>query len=181
MTEELEVLKLVADHLDGANFHYMITGSIAANYYSVPRMTRDIDIVMKLKDRDVDRFVRLFQNDFYVDKEMIRKEVVQQGMFNLIHNQFIVKVDFIIPKESPFQNSAYSRRKKVLVESSPIWLIAAEDLILAKMLWAKDSYSEIQLNDVRGLIKTVKNLDWHYIDKWVPRLELEQLSEKVRQ
>lgn len=46
MSEELEVLKIVTERLDQAKIVYMISGSIAANLYSVPRMTRDIDIVM---------------------------------------------------------------------------------------------------------------------------------------
>jgi len=40
VTEELEVLKTVTGRLDTAGIPYMITGSFAANYYAVPRMTR---------------------------------------------------------------------------------------------------------------------------------------------
>ncbi|MHC4144009.1 MAG: hypothetical protein ACYSUD_04425 [Planctomycetota bacterium] len=42
MSEELEVLKIVAERLEGAGISYMISGSVAANYYTIPRMTRDI-------------------------------------------------------------------------------------------------------------------------------------------
>lgn len=47
MTEELEILKLVCKKLDQANISYMLTGSLAANFYAIPRMTRDIDIVIE--------------------------------------------------------------------------------------------------------------------------------------
>jgi hypothetical protein len=40
MNEELEVLKIVTRRLNEANIPYMICGSIASNYYTVPRMTR---------------------------------------------------------------------------------------------------------------------------------------------
>ncbi len=43
MSQELEVLKIVTKRLKNANIPYMITGSVAANFYAVPRMTRDID------------------------------------------------------------------------------------------------------------------------------------------
>ena len=59
MSEELEVLKEVARRLTGAGIPYMITGSIAANFYSVPRMTLDIDLVIELPDAGVARLVVL--------------------------------------------------------------------------------------------------------------------------
>ena len=85
MNEELEVLKIVTERLNKAGINYMISGSIAANYYTVPRMTRDIDAVIEIKHAGIDRFAGLFKDDFYMDKKMIRNEVMRQGMFNLIH------------------------------------------------------------------------------------------------
>lgn len=181
MSEELEVLKIVTQCLNKANIAYMISGSIAANYYTVPRMTRDIDIIVELKDADIDKFVALFQNDFYVDKETIKSEVSRYGIFNLIHNQHVIKIDFIVREETEFQDAAFSRRKKVLIEDKPMWFISAEDLILAKLFWAKDSHSEMQLKDVENLIKTVSNLDLKYIEKWISRLDLEQVYKKAKQ
>ena len=61
MSEELEVLKEVARRLDDAGIPYMVTGSIAANFYTVPRMTGDIDIVVELSERDIGRFIPLFE------------------------------------------------------------------------------------------------------------------------
>ena len=180
MSEELEVLKTVTRCLNQAEFPYMISGSIAANYYTVPRMTRDIDIVIELKAIDIDKFIKLFQNDFYLDdKEMIKREVLQQGMFNLIHNQYVIKIDFIVRKESEFQDVVFSRRKKVFIENAPMWFILPEDLILAKLQWAKDSHSELQLKDVKNLLATVKDIDRVYIKKWVKKLDLSQLYNEL--
>ncbi len=181
MTEELEVLKVVTQRLNKANIAYMISGSMAGIYYTVPRMTRDIDIVIELKSEDVDKFVSLFQNDFYLDKEMIKKEVLHRGVFNLIHNQYVIKIDFIIRKEEKFQSAAFSRRKEALIEDTPMWFISAEDLILAKLYWAKDSHSEMQLKDVRNLIEIVNSLDLKYIEDWISQLGLEQIYKEAKQ
>ncbi|OGQ82967.1 MAG: hypothetical protein A3G40_15190 [Deltaproteobacteria bacterium RIFCSPLOWO2_12_FULL_57_22] len=54
--EELAVLKEVTRRLNRAKIPYMVTGSIAANFYTVPRMTRDIDIVVELSERDIGCF-----------------------------------------------------------------------------------------------------------------------------
>lgn len=47
MSEDLEVLKTVAQRLDGARIAYMVTGSIVLNYYALPRISRDVDVVVE--------------------------------------------------------------------------------------------------------------------------------------
>ena len=42
----MEVLRAVCGRLEKAEIPYMITGSIAANFYAVPRMTKDMNIVL---------------------------------------------------------------------------------------------------------------------------------------
>lgn len=100
MSEEFEILKTVCQRLEQAVIPYMITGSIAANFYAVPRMTRDIDIVIEVKKEDVKRLFELFKDDFYVDSESITEAIEKRGMFNMIHNEHVIKVDFIIRKDS---------------------------------------------------------------------------------
>lgn len=179
MSEELEVLKIVTRRLNEAEIPYMISGSIAANYYTVPRMTRDIDIVIELKEEAIDKFVALFEDDFYVNRQMIANEVSRQGMFNLIYNRYVIKIDFIIKKSSAYQNVEFSNRKQVLIDQNPIWIVSAEDLVISKLLWAKESHSEMQLKDVANLMETVNNLDSKYIDNWVRELGLEQIYKEA--
>jgi hypothetical protein len=45
MISEFDLLLIVCRKLDSATIPYMLTGSFAANFYAVPRMTRDIDVV----------------------------------------------------------------------------------------------------------------------------------------
>jgi hypothetical protein len=54
VTEELDVLTVVTERLESAGVPYMVTGSIAGNYYAVPRMTRDIDIVIEASSADAE-------------------------------------------------------------------------------------------------------------------------------
>ena len=49
----------------------MLTGSLAANFYAVPHMTRDIDFVVELLTLDVNRFFKCFQNDFYTTRKQL--------------------------------------------------------------------------------------------------------------
>lgn len=181
MSEELEVLKIVTQRLGEAGINYMISGSIAVNYYTIPRMTRDIDVVVELKEGDIDKFIGLFEDDFYINRGTVSNEVSRQGMFNLIYNRYVLKIDFIIKKSSVYQQGAFSRRKQVLIEKSPMWFVSAEDLVVSKLIWAKESHSEMQLKDVGNLIGTVDNLDLEYIENWIRELDLEQIYKEATQ
>jgi hypothetical protein len=42
---EIDIVRDVSRKLDKGGIGYMLTGSMAMNYYAQPRMTRDIDVV----------------------------------------------------------------------------------------------------------------------------------------
>jgi hypothetical protein len=181
MSEELEVLKEVARRLDGIGIAYMITGSTAANFYAVPRMTRDIDIVVELSERDIGKFIVAFEKDHYLEPETVREAVKNKGMFNLIHDQYIIKVDFVVRKDTPYRRREFSRKKKISVDGENLYIVAPEDLILSKLVWAKDSKSEIQLRDVQNLLQSVKGLDRRYLARWAKQLGVDSLYRGVTQ
>jgi len=179
VSEELEVLKEVARRLEEAGIAYMITGSTAANFYAVPRMTRDIDIVVELGERDIGRFIPLFEKDYYLEPNTVRGAVKNKAMFNLIQNEHVIKVDFVVRKDSDYRRTEFARRKQITVEGQTLYVVSPEDLILSKLYWTKDSESEIQLLDVRNLLKSVKKLNRSYIARWAKRLGIETLYRRV--
>ena len=180
MPDELNVLKEVANRLDSASVPYMISGSMAMNYYAQPRMTRDIDIVIVLEPHGVERFVSLFKDDFYIDSDTVMAEVKRSGMFNLIHNEFVIKVDFVLLKDEEFDTTEFERRRRIEVDGVPLWMISPEDLILYKCLWGRDSISEMQIKDVRNILEMANDLDMEYIEKWISKLELDDFIKEVR-
>jgi hypothetical protein len=164
--EQLEFIKQIASRLDSVGIPYMLTGSIAMAIYSTPRMTRDIDLIVEIRKIEVDKIAALFNNDCYIDSQTVRQAVQDQGMFNIIHNDWQIKADFIIRKNEPYRVEEFSRRRGILIEETMISVVAPEDLILSKLLWAKDSLSTIQLQDVKQLLSDVAELDWNYLNKW---------------
>lgn len=184
MTDELKVLSLVCQRLETANIPYMLTGSWAAHFYQVPRMTRDIDLVIEVLNPDADRLFQLFQDEFYVlSKETIKEVIERQGMFNIIHNETLFKVDFIIRKNSLYRKTEFARRQRLKLltseETVEVWVVSPEDLIVSKLFWAKDSLSSLQLRDVKSLISSIPKLDKNYIEEWVQKLQLNHVYEKV--
>ncbi len=180
MSEQLDVLKLVVERLQQADVAYMISGSMALNYYAQPRLTRDIDIVVALRLEDAERVTNLFAADFYIDVDAVRNAISQLGMFNIIHYDHVIKVDFIVRKDTPYRQEEFARRSTVEVDGVAMWLVAAEDLLLSKLVWAAESRSEMQLQDVRNLIRSVADLDWTYIECWADALTVGELLREVR-
>ena len=179
MNDQLYVLQLVAERLEQAAIPYMVSGSIAMNYYARPRLTRDIDIIVELAPTDAERIIELFEPDFYIDEETVRTAIAQQSLFNVIHNNLIVKVDFIVKKDTPYRKNEFSRRFLVKIDNFKLWLVAAEDLILSKLVWAKDSHSQMQLNDIRNLLASVPDLDLGYIKYWAIELNVMSLWSQI--
>ena len=179
MSEELDVLKMVAQRLDAAGIAYMVTGSIALNYYAMPRMTRDIDIVVELSHASANRLCAAFQDDFYIDRGAVLEAITASHIFNIIHKTFVIKVDFVVRKESEYRREEFSRRRQVTVEGWRLSIVAPEDLIISKLDWARESRAEIQLNDVRNLLSSLGELDRGYLEHWIRRLGLESLYREV--
>jgi hypothetical protein len=180
MDEQLEFMKQIATRLDSAGIPYMMTGSMAMAIYAMPRMTRDIDLVIECGPNNSDRVAELFEPDCYVDRKSIREAVSNRSMFNIIHNDWIVKADFIIRKDGQYRKLEFDRRQIIDIEGFPVSVVAAEDLILSKLHWAKEADSELQRRDARAIIESVSDLDWRYLEKWAKPLGVDDLLDQVR-
>lgn len=177
LKNELDIVSDVSTRLDGANIGYMLTGSMAMNYYAQPRMTRDIDVVVALRPADAARVVQLFSPDYYVSREAVDSSIAQQSLFNLIHNESVIKVDCIVRKQSEYRLAEFNRRQRIKIENFETWIVSKEDLILSKLFWAKDSRSELQLRDVKNLVST--GCDRNYIQRWTQELGVVNLWREV--
>jgi hypothetical protein len=155
MTEELDV-------------PFMLTGSFALGYYGTPRMTRDLDFVVAPMEGQVDALVSAFSTDFYIDGDAARSAIKLQRMFNLMHLDSAIKVVLIVRKNSEYRNAEFERRKSVEFAGISTWITSREDLILSKLVWARDTGSEMQLRDVRTLID--ESVDWLYLKDWAAKL-----------
>ncbi len=164
---EFPTLWKVIDRLGRENISYMLTGSMAVNVYGHARATNDFDIVLQINRHHVPKLIKLFEKDFYISREAIEEALRQQSMFNVIDNETIFKVDFIIAKEDPFSRQQFERRQKITVGDKEIYVISPEDLILSKLEWSQTSLSEIQERDIQNILRILdKNMDWQYLEKW---------------
>ncbi len=178
MQNELDIVRDVSARLEKGGLAYMLTGSMAMNYYAQPRMTRDIDLVVALTPQDTDKVVRLFTPDYYVSRDAVSSSIAHESLFNLIHQESVIKVDCIVRKNTPYRRAEFERRQRITIEDFSTWIASKEDLIISKLWWAKDSHSELQLRDVKNLAST--GCDAVYVEHWTNELGLHNMWQECK-
>jgi len=70
--------------------------------------------------------------------------------------------------DSEYRHAEFERRKSVEFAGISTWITSREDLILSKLVWARDTGIGVQLRDVRTLID--ESVDWLYLKNWAAKL-----------
>jgi hypothetical protein len=151
---EIDIVRDISRRFEQAAILFMLTGSMAMNYYAQPRMTRDIDVVIAIGPEDAGGVAALFRPDYYVSEESICESLAEESIFNLIHQESVIKVDCIIRKKTEYRRVEFERRQRIPILDFATFIVSKEDLITSKLFWAKDSHPELQLGDVRNLLAT---------------------------
>lgn len=168
------ILRLVVESLNELAIPYMLTGSLASAYYGAPRSTQDVDLVVDASEAKLQRLGdRLRKAGLYVDAGAIAEAVRTRGLFNAVDATSGWKADFILVKNRPFSRTEFAERLPRQVVGMPLTIVRAEDIIVAKLEWAKHTESERQLRDVVGiLVVQGSTLDRRRIEHWVAELQL---------
>jgi len=165
-----DLLSTVAKKLTEIQVPYMLSGSFAMSFYAVSRTTRDIDIVAFLQEKDIDSLLVAFDG-YYFHRPTIEDEIDRKGMFNIISNDSGYKIDFIILKQDEYSQLAFSRRQLLPLADEMVYVIAIEDLIIAKLKWIQQLYSERQIADIQNLLRAPV-VDYDYLLFWTGKLKL---------
>ena len=167
----ISLLEEVSIALDKAEIPYMVSGSMAMTLYTIPRMTRDIDIVVELYKEDIDKFCQIFEGHAYIDRLTVLEEVQRRGMFNVIDYRTGYKVDFMLKKFNEYREVEFNRRHLTTAFGFPTWIVSLEDLILSKLIWIQEYKSDRQIDDIKNLLLNEK-ADLAYIKNWCKLLDL---------
>lgn len=123
----------------------MVAGGIAVNLYGIERATADIDIVLKLDEKNVSKFIRVAKKlglkpkvpvrlEDFIDNDKRKAWIKDKGLtvFSLYDpkNPFFLLDIFV---EMPFDfNEVYKLREKIKFEDTTIPLVPMEQLIKMK-------------------------------------------------
>ena len=169
-----DVFQRISSALDQAGIGYMLTGSFASAHYGVLRSTQDIDFVIEATPAQLRGFIEaLPSNEYYTDLETALEAHKRQSMFNVIDLATGWKIDLIIRKSRAFSQEEFRRRQRVTLHGAALFVATAEDVVIAKLEWAKLAQSRRQIDDAAAIMRARwGELDHTYLEKWVGELEL---------
>ena len=177
---ERELLVDCLRRLNRSEITYYLTGSMASNYWGIPRTTHDLDFVVQLPVPAVPRIVEEFSGDFYIEEAAVRAAYQPPHQFNAIDTRSALKVDFWLPKSEPFDREMLRRRVQVTLFGEAAWIATAEDVILHKLIWNHISPSDRQLGDAAGVVAVqADGLDKNYLKQWAQELKLTAELERL--
>ncbi len=152
---------------------YYLTGSMASNYWGIPRTTHDLDFVIQLPASAIPAIIREFKDVFYIDEAAVRAAHHPPHQFSALDTRSALRVDFWLPKPEPFDREMFHRRVETTLFGEPAWIATAEDVILHKLIWNRISPSDRQLGDAAGVVAVqAEALDKDYLRRWASELNL---------
>jgi len=155
--QEVSLISVFVRPLNQAAIEYMVTGSVASILYGEPRMTHDIDLVIKLSEAEVGGLSEVFPGDqFYCPpSDVILSEIARdvRGHFNIIHHQTGLKADLYPVGKDPLHRWALCRSRRIDFDNDTICVAPPEYVILRKPEYYREGGSEKHLTDIRKMLK----------------------------
>ena len=180
-------LKLVIEALQAARVDYLIGGAIAEWAWGEPRATQDLDLVVKIPIKSVNKLSKeLEKRDMLIPAEIILDNILEDRAdipINAIHMYSGLKADLYPVRDGDeLRQSAFHRRQQV--DYGPpignVYIHSPEDLILYKLIYFGLSQQSKHIRDIAAILKSKRDdLDLGYIEQWVTRLGLISLWKEI--
>lgn len=164
--------------LEALGLQYMVTGGVASVIYGEPRFTRDVDLILELREPTAEAFLEAFSTeDFYLPPlEALQEEIrrPRHGHFNIIHRDTALRADVYLLGDDPLHAWAFDRRVRIpLEEKASIWLAPPEYVVIRKLEYYRESGSERHLRDVSAILEiSGDKVDMSEVEGWIERLGL---------
>ena len=177
-----ELLARLSSVLEAAAVPYMLTGSYASSLHGTPRATQDVDLVVAPTRSQLAALLKLLpEAEYYVSQDAAFDSLKHRGQFNVIDFATGWKIDFIIVKDRDFSREEFQRRRVQDLDGLAFAVATPEDVIIAKLEWAKLGESDRQIEDAAGIIRLQgEQLDTTYVERWIAELGLEAQWERAR-
>lgn len=185
MTPAPSLVGLFVAPLNHAGVEYMVTGGLAAVVYGHPRLTLDVDLVIRLAERDARAFSALWPPDeFYcppVEVIIEERERPAHGHFNVIHHESAMRADVYLAGTDALNAWALQRRVVRQVEDEVVQFAPIESVILSKLHYFQMGGSDRHLRDIARMMEISGSLvDRPTLDEWIARLNLGDAWERAR-
>lgn len=120
-----ETLAWICAKLESANISYMITGGSAVGFWGHIRTTMDIDIVVQIYAKQIESFLKSIENEAYIDREEIKRAILNRDMFNIIYNETSFKIDIIpLNENDDYETEKFKNRIRIGFQNKDLFIIS---------------------------------------------------------
>ncbi len=176
-----EVVRSVIELLNGQGVPYMIVGSLATNFYCVPRSTQDGDFVVQSNLGKVAREISQAHGGLRFDPQIGFESVTATKKIVLRAEEHDFEIELFELSADEHDQQRFARRVQVEILGQPAWIATIEDMIVTKLRWAEHAGREKDIADVRNLIAVQQNVvDWPYVETWCDRHGTRPVLERLR-
>jgi len=179
----IETLVFVTTALEQARIDYAITGSLASSVHGEPKSTADADLIILAGGRQVSTLSAKLSPRFYAPEDMLRNAADSHRFVNVIDNVTSTKIDLSFAPSDGFLAECVQRRVRTNFGTGTpeFWFVTAEDIILMKLLWRKDTQSTKQWDNALSVAKVKETrMDWKYLFEQAKKLGIEDDLIKLR-
>ncbi|MDZ4862793.1 MAG: nucleotidyl transferase AbiEii/AbiGii toxin family protein [Gemmatimonadota bacterium] len=164
--------------LEAIGVEYMVTGGVGAILYGEPRLTNDIDLVVRLTGREAALLAKEFPADrFYVPPiETLREEAARErhGHFNLLDLDTMLRADVYLAGQDSLQAWGLECRRRMPLGACEGWVASPEYVILLKLIYFKQGHSSKHLRDIAWMVRVSEALiDRRLLEQKVRELGLD--------
>ena len=148
----------VVKALDEIGAPYMIVGAFGGTIFGITRATHDIDIIVDLREKDIETLSQRFPLPrYYADPEMIKNSVEMGIMFNIIDSNEGYKADLVPLKREPAYQLAFNRRiRETFTDENDkpfeAWVAQPTDIIIGKLQAWNEGRSNKHPDDIFAIL-----------------------------
>ena len=178
MTEP-SLISVFVRPLNQLRIPYLITGGVASVIYGELRLTRDIDLIVRLAASDAPRFAGAWSPaEFYVPPvEVIAEESRRPAYdhFNVSHHETTMRADVHLPGNDPLPAWALGHPTHRRVDDDEVLVAPIEAVIVSKLRYYQVDKSDRHLRDIREMLRFSRDLvNFPELERWATRIGVER-------
>ena len=177
-----DIVLTVIDFLNERDLPYMLVGSLATNFYCVPRSTEDGDVVVGSNLLQIAREISRSGSRIRFDPQLSFESVTATRKVVLRTEGHNFEVELFELSADEHDQARFARRVQVETFDRKVCIASLEDMIITKLRWARDAGREKDISDARNLIGVqVDVVDWPYVQSWCDRHGTREFLERLKQ
>ncbi len=182
--QEHNLFKIFVDPLNDLEIPYIITGAVASIIYGEPRLTHDVDLVLDLQFKDIEKLISKFPaGNFYIPpSEVLTTELGRnvRGHFNIIHLDTGLRADIYMVGKDAFNKWAIDNYNSISIDEKSYRIAPPEYVIILKLEYYREGGSDKHLRDIRAILEiSPEEIDMTMLEKFINDRSLKKEWDKV--